>query len=288
MAAPYQSLVESIFRRVYGTPFDAGVPPWERGESAEPPNFDGKPSENAKCSGLVIVADGVGGFHFCGTALRYILGSTSSKLAVLDIPWGHGFGRWHADLTRVANRDAWAGAMAKAVERFHDRYPNLPVYLIGKSGGTGIVVKALERVAAGTVERAILLAPALSPQYDLAAALRGVHRDIVVFWSPLDVVILGAGTRIFGTIDRERSISAGLVGFRVPKPLQPAPKQSSATGAVASGSTGGDEYAKLRQIRWQPQMIRTGYFGGHLGPDSPAFLRMYVAPLLRPESNVGS
>ena len=37
---------------------------------------------------------------------------------------------------------------------------------------------------------------------------------MVVFWSPLDVFVLGLGTRVFGTIDRVRSVSAGLVGFR--------------------------------------------------------------------------
>ena len=39
---------------------------------------------------------------------------------------------------------------------------------------------------------------------------------MVVFWSPLDVFILGAGTRVFGTADRVRTASAGLVGFRTP------------------------------------------------------------------------
>ncbi len=27
-------------------------------------------------------------------------------------------------------------------------------------------------------------------------------------------------------------------------------------------------------------MMTTGYLGGHVGPDSPAFLRKYVVPLL--------
>ena len=87
---------------------------------------------------------------------------------------------------------------------------------------------------------------------------------MVVFWSPMDVLVLGFGTRVFGTIDRVRSVSAGLVGFR------------------------GDR-AKLRQVRWQPSMARSGYFGGHVGPDSPAFLRKYVVPLLtaEPASDTG-
>jgi hypothetical protein len=221
-----------------------------------------------------MVADGVGGLDLCGTALRHVLGALGSKIAVSIVPWGHGLGRWHADLTCVANRDAWAHAMATAAIRFREEHPDLPVFLVAKSGGSGVVIKALERVPAGCVERAILLAPALSPDYDLTSALRGVSRDVTVFWSPLDLVVLGAGTRIFGTIDRIRSVSAGLVGFRPP----------STSRSTTSGGPGvWDGYAKLRQIRWQPSMIRTGYFGGHIGPDSPVFLRMYVAPLLRPE-----
>ena len=116
--------------------------------------------------------------------------------------------------------------------------------------------------------RAVLLSPALSPRYDLTGALRAVSTEMVVFWSPWDVIVLGAGTRVFGTADRVRTASAGMTGFRVPE------------------SAGNDvervrQYAKLRQVRWAPRMARTGYLGSHVGPDSPIFLRNYVVPLLR-------
>jgi hypothetical protein len=82
----------------------------------------------------------------------------------------------------------------------------------------------------------------------------------------MDLVVLGAGTRIFGTIDRVKSVAAGLVGFRVPRSLDDSDRA---------------QYAKLRQVRWRPAMASTGYLGGHVGSDSPAFLRRYVVPLLR-------
>ncbi|KAJ3058439.1 hypothetical protein HK102_010502, partial [Quaeritorhiza haematococci] len=126
---------------------------------------------------------------------------------------------------------------------------------------------ALERLDAADVERAVLLAPALSPGYDLTRALERVRRDVVVFWSPLDVFFLGVGTGVFGTSDRVRGRGAGLVGFRTPGPDAP-PRRVEA-------------YAKLRQVRWTPAMSLSGYFGGHLGPDSPRFLSRYVVPLLR-------
>jgi len=253
-------LVEPIYRLVYGAPLEEPTARPSPGPEAEVRNQ----------RGLVLVADGVGGLDLCGTALRYVLGAERLPYAIQLFPWGHGLGRWFADLTNAANRDVKARLLADIVERHNTDWPGDPVFLVAKSGGSGVVVKALELLGETTVERVVLLAPALSPAYDLTGALRAVRRDIVVFWSPLDVIILGAGTRLFGTADRVKSVSAGLVGFQVP-PL----------GNLAGSSV--HSYGKLRQVRWRPRMAMTGYFGGHVGPDSPMFLRKYVVPLLRVE-----
>jgi hypothetical protein len=220
--------------------------------------------------GFVLVADGVGGLELCGIALRSVLRAERPSYAIQIFPWGHGMGRWHADLTDVVNRDTKARLIAETVRRFKTVQPSDPAFIVAKSGGSGVAVKALELLDEQTVERVILLAPALSPGYDLARALRAVRREMVVFWSPLDVLILGAGTRLFGTVDRVKSVSSGLVGFEVPL-------------VDDSDETRNQGYAKLRQVRWRPRMAATGYFGGHFGPDSPLFLRKYVVPLLRVE-----
>ena len=244
-------LVEPFYRLLYGRPnVRAGGP------AAAPP------------SGLVLVIGGVGGLDLCEVGLRYVAGAERLPCAVEDFAWGHGFGRWFADLSDVDNHDQRARVLAEAIRRFRGDHPDEPVFLVAKSGGAGIAVKALEVLDEGSVERAVLLAPALSPGYDLAAALRAVRREIVVFWSPLDVVILGAGTRLFGTVDRVRTFGAGLVGFTMPGPDEPDAERRR-------------QYAKLRQVRWRPGMAGFGYFGGHVGPDSPRFLRKCVVPLLR-------
>lgn len=242
----YSSLVKVVFRSLYG----------------EPPDLSGE----HEGLGLVLVADGVGGLDLCGTALRYVMGDLGVPHTVRVVSWGHGLGRWHADLTNVGNHGARAGEIAAEVLAFRARHPGGSVFLVGKSGGTGVVVKALESLPAESVEAAVLLSSALSPTYDLTQALRALRREMVVFWSPLDVFVLGLGTRIFGTIDRIKSVSAGLVGFRLPE---------------SCGESSRLQYAKLRQVRWEPGMARTGYLGGHVGTDSPAFLRKYVVPLLR-------
>ena len=241
----YSTLLRAMLRARYGEP------------SAVPPTGDG--------AGLVLVADGVGGLDLCGTALRYVAAAEGLPHEVRVNTWGHGFGRWHADLTNVANHEAKAAALATEIEALHAERPGAPAFLVGKSGGTGLVVRALEALGAGQVETAVLISSALSPSYDLSRALRAVRREMVVFWSPLDLIVLGVGTRLFGTVDRVNSVSAGLTGFRPPE------------GLDAAGQA---QYAKLRQVRWRPEMASTGYFGGHVGPDSPAFLRKYVLPLL--------
>jgi pimeloyl-ACP methyl ester carboxylesterase len=250
----YTTLLKAIYRARFG----------------EPPDL----SSGQECHGLVLVADGVGGLDLCGTGLRYVIGAMKVPYIVKVVSWGHGFGRWHADLTNAANRDLRAREIAHAVVAFRQAHPGAATFLVGKSGGTGLIVKALEHLDADAVETVVLLSPALSPTYDLTHALRAVRREMVVFWSPLDVIVLGVGTRIFGTIDRIKTISAGMVGFRSPHPHPGAADRDAA-------------YRKLRQVRWRPQMAATGYLGGHVGPDNPAFLRKYVVPLLRvgePES----
>lgn len=213
-------------------------------------------------TGLVVVADGVGGLDLCATGLCHVAARAGLPYAIQVVRWGHGPGRWYRDLTRTDRHAEQAAVIAGAVESFRDRRPGVPVFLVAKSGGSALIVRALEQLPPASVEAAVLIAPALSPRYDLSAALRAVRRDLTAFTSPLDVIVLGAGTWLFGTADRVRAPSAGLVGFKPPPGSDP------------------EAYARLRQVPWRPRMARTGYLGGHVGPDLPPFLRAYVLPLL--------
>jgi pimeloyl-ACP methyl ester carboxylesterase len=246
----YTKLLSALFRLWYGEPSLVA-------EGAE--------------TGLVLVADGCGGIELCELGVRQVMGERGGRHRVTPVRWGHGFGRWYKDLSDEANHAAHSRAIVEQVLAWRERSPSKPVFLVGKSGGTWIAVRALEGLPADSVEAAVLLAPAISPDYDLSRALRAVRREMVAFWSPFDLIVLGAGTWLFKTTDRVRSVSAGLVGFRPPASLD---------------DEGLSLYKKLRLVRWRSAMARTGYLGGHVGPDSPAFLRKYVVPLLtRPESH---
>jgi hypothetical protein len=216
--------------------------------------------DEGEASGLVLVADGIGGLDLCAAGMRHMVARRRPDVRVEPVAWCHGFGRWHRDLTDRRNVEAHAEAVAGRVRRFLEAGPGRPVALVGKSGGCGVVLGALERLGPGAVEAAVLIAPAVSPGYDLGRALGAVRREMVVFWSPLDVFLLGAGTCAFGTIDGVRGPAAGLVGFR------------------AAGLDAGVA-ARLRQERWGWRMASTGYLGGHVGSDSPWFLGRFVVPV---------
>ncbi len=214
--------------------------------------------------GVVFTADGVGGFDLCATSLEYLTPLLDPPVEARTLVWGHGPTRWFADLTRRENVLAQGERLAREVEVVRHERPGVPIYLVGKSGGSVVIVAALERLPSESVEAVVLLAPALSPDYDLGRALDAVRRELVVHWSPYDVVVLGIGTSLFGTIDRKHAAAAGQRGFDVDK-LTP------------------ERRAKLRQVRWRPEMMRVGYFGGHIATDNPLFLKKYVTPLLRVE-----
>ena len=229
--------------------------------------------EAERPSGLLLVVGGVGGLDLCGFGMRRAARGARLPYALQVVAWGHGFGRWYADLSDVAHHVRQADRIAGSIRAFRAAHPGAPVFVVAKSGGAGIAVQALERLDADSVDRAVLLAPALSPRYDLSRALRAVRREMVVFTSPLDLIILGAGTRLFGTIDRVRTVGAGLVGFR---------------GPDGSDEERGRQYAKLRQVRWRSRMVGVGHLGGHFGTDLPGFLRKYVIPSLRADESDGA
>ncbi len=124
----------------------------------------------------------------------------------------------------------------------------------------------LEALPAGVqVDRALLLAPALSPRYNLAGALRGVRDTAYAAHSWIDFGLMGLGTLALGTMDRRHAPSAGLIGFRLPKDLSDEDRR---------------QYAKLRQIGWRPRLIRDGNLGDHSGCTNIPFSRRVLAPIV--------
>lgn len=188
--------------------------------------------------------------------------------AVRVFNWGLPLpGGYLANLCRIDRNRRRAADLAAAIVAYQDAFPGRPVNLVAQSGGCGVAVFAAEVLPQGyKIESIVLLNGALSPTYNLGPALRNTQRGILNVYSEKDNVVLGWGTRIFGTTDRKFCKACGCVSFSKPADL-------NAEDAAA--------YAKLEQLAWCEDMCACNHFGGHITSASEAFLAKYVAPWMR-------
>lgn len=162
-----------------------------------------------------------------------------------------------------ARNEEQAQVVADILTKQYRKHPNQPIYLTCHSGGSGPATWALEKLPPDVhVACFVLLAPALSPTYDLSKALSHVVGHAYCFNSPSDDLVLGTGTKMFGTIDGLYCDAAGRVGFQKPEKADPA------------------QYAKLILVPYQQQWSRYGHIGGHIGPMGSSFVEAIVAPLM--------
>ena len=159
--------------------------------------------------------------------------------------------------------DREAQIVSEMIELKLKQDPKLQITLTSHSGGTGIAVWALEKLPPGMqIRTLVLLASALSPEYDLSSALKHVSGNAYVYYSENDTLVLGAGTQLFGTIDGKKSVAAGLVGFKMPP----------------DGDK--EQYEKLIQRPWIKDWMVFENAGSHIGCMSRPFVSRVLAPVL--------
>lgn len=217
-------------------------------------------------AGVVFVVGGIGGLDSVGRAAVHVFPQMGLTHDVRDFVWQHGTGHFLKDLQDTDYLVEKAADLAAEVRRVKAADPDRPVYLIGKSAGAGIVLFAAEQLPPATIERLILLSAAVSANFDLRPALRATCNEVVSFHSCYDWLILGLGTKEFGTADRVHGKSAGLHGFVKPADM-------NAEDAKL--------YRRLVQVPWSPDMVSGLNLGGHQGTSMPGFLKREVAPWLR-------
>ena len=166
-------------------------------------------------------------------------------------------------LRAYKRNQAEAARVADLITSHYRADPKLRIILTAHSGGTGIVIWALEKLPADVkVDTVVLLSSALSPEYDLTSALSHVKGVCYSFYSENDVLVLATGTKLFGTIDGKYCESAGEFGFVFPK------------GADAK------QYEKLVQKPFDRAWMRYGNIGDHMGPMHRSFSAHILATLL--------
>lgn len=215
----------------------------------------------AAISPYVLHLPGVGGFLWAdGNLMRGLADGLSG--------WGIGYYDWTngdpglAALHDQTNKTRQKQKVSAWIQQRLTDHPDQALTLIAHSGGCAIAVWALEQLPQSVqIDQLILLAPALSPEYDLTRALRHVRTRAWVFISDQDLV-LGWGTQVAGTMDGAHTEAAGRVGFVVP------PQADRL------------EYAKLVSMSYRPAWQELDNAGDHIGPMSYLFVRYFIAPLI--------
>jgi hypothetical protein len=216
--------------------------------------------------GIVFVLDGAGGFEAASRTIRNTITEEQVPLEVRVYQWTHGYCRILADEIHASHLQRAGHKLAELIWACRQEGPEQPIYLLAHSAGCGVALIAAENLPPNSLERIVLLAPAVSSKRELRGALRSSRQGIDAFISKNDWCCLGLGTMLTGTTDRSWTPkAAGRIGFQ---PCSSGPEDEAL-------------YAKLRQYPWDPSLKWTGHKGGHYGPYQPGFLRAFVLPLLQ-------
>ncbi|HWL94859.1 MAG TPA: hypothetical protein VNT79_15175 [Phycisphaerae bacterium] len=218
--------------------------------------------------GLVVVLPGVEGPSPWNRNIARGLdrGGVNCGIEVYD--WGTKIpGGFLINLTSHTRNERMAKKVSRHLQRYMCKYPDRQVHVVGHSGGAAIALMAVGQLPKDCpVESVTLLGVALSPAYDLRPALARTRSHIYNCYSQRDCLLLGPGTRIAGTIDRQYCEAAGKVGFELPEDMTESDSRL---------------YAKLRQREWHEDLLRLGNDGGHAGWTHPRFVQHWIAPAIR-------
>ncbi|MBI5764825.1 MAG: alpha/beta fold hydrolase [Planctomycetes bacterium] len=218
--------------------------------------------------GLVLILPGIEGRSSWNYELARGLDDGGVGFGIEVYDWGTVVpGGMLINLTDIERNRRVATELRDRIVTYRRAHPRRPVHLIGHSGGGGIAVLTTEMLPSEEpVSSVVLLAAAISPSHDLRAALSHSQYGIFNYYSPLDVVLLRAGTTVAGTIDREHGQSAGAVGFTRPASL------TEDEARIYN--------RKLHQVQWSPEMRFAMNFGGHMDWTHRPFVKQYLAPLV--------
>ncbi len=184
----------------------------------------------------------------------------SSDGPVQVMTWGAPKAAFFANFSDEAIHDKAEKALAEKIEALPASVTRID--LVAHSAGCGVVLGGVAK-SGRAVDSIVLLAPSVSPAYDLRPALKRMRGRLNVFYSDQDVTFLKWRTSTFGTYDRTKTPAAGHLGFDLASLDDDAQRQ------------------RIHQFACNPDWKKLGNDGDHFGPVAAGFIREVVLPLLR-------
>ncbi|MBX3395690.1 MAG: hypothetical protein KF841_10015 [Phycisphaerae bacterium] len=245
-------LIAGIVDPLYGLACKVSLVFWR---AAVPPRCD---SLRRRRRGLVLVLGGIEGPSPYNRSMALGILASRFRGAVIRLDWNDGIPFWRSivNLMWPPHQERQVARIVEFLSSYRRAHPDSPVHIISQSGGTWITLRVLESLPSDVrIRSALLIAPSVSPGYDIRAAANRCEDSLISVGSAGDFFFLGLGTLLFGTSDRKFTPSAGLVGWH-------------------------HQHPRFIDARWHPEWLRFGYMGNHTTSTSARFIRRVLAPQL--------
>ncbi len=207
--------------------------------------------------GIVLVLDGSGRLRLMTDDLATVVSEACLPLEVSEFNWSKGAGRIFCDLRSWTRHCEQGQQLADTILAYRSTCPHGRIVVVTHSAGAAVAIVAAEHLPACSVDRIIMLAPAVSPGCDLSCTLAASREGVDVFHSHTDGICHALA--LSGTADGCFVFAAGAHGFK---------------------ETAAPPCTNLRQHVYSTSMAHTGHLGGHYGWTKIGFLREYVVPLI--------
>lgn len=219
-------------------------------------------NSSAKQPDVIFFLPGVAGDGLWYNSLRDGLRDGGISREIVTVSWGAPGPLFAMNFSDKNIHDAAEKKLAKILTEHQARFPQGRISLLGHSAGCGVILGSLPQLPAEVhVGRVVLLAPSVSPKYDLKSAIARCE-NLQVFVSDRDTTFLSWRTSNFGTYDRIKTKAAGNTGFD-------------------TTSLDADSSRRFTQHRFDPSFRGLGNDGGHFGATAREFAKQKIAPLLR-------
>lgn len=173
--------------------------------------------------------------------------------------WSAFLGPAHDHLVNAKSRPI-ARRLARLIEDQRRSDPDSPIYVMGLSAGTSLILLALPMLPEGVqVDHVVLFSPSVSSEHDLLRVMRHVKGNLYATCSPHDGILATLPVNA----DGKGGAPAGRQGFKLLPSASAASRQS---------------YGRVVNLPWQSSYLAFGWTGSHTSVTDRRFIREVIAP----------
>ncbi|HPF38052.1 MAG TPA: hypothetical protein P5081_06605 [Phycisphaerae bacterium] len=155
-----------------------------------------------------------------------------------------------------------ARGLARQIEDARRASPNEPIYVMGLSAGTAVVLNAVEELAQGVkVDHIVLFSSSVGASRDLTPVMNNVTGRLYATTSPHDGILKAIVTNA----DGGDGPPVGLSGF---------------VFLGRGGVVGRNAYDRVYNLPWRASFLQYDWDGGHTTVTSAEFVQHVIAPRL--------